>query len=44
MTGGKRANTVQVMMHEEIAQIPRHKVVTYAQIVADYREQKEDPN
>ena len=32
------------MTHAEIAQIPKHKVVTYARIVADYREQKDDPN
>ena len=44
LTGEKGTNTVRVMTHEEIAQIPRHKVVTYARIVADYREQKDDPN
>ena len=32
------------MTHEEIANIPRNKVVTYARIVADYREHKNDPN
>ena len=32
------------MSHEEIAKIPRDRVVTYARIVIDYRPQKDDPN
>ena len=36
LTGEKGTNTVRVIMHAEIAQTPRNKVVTYAQIVADY--------
>ena len=44
LTGEKGTNTVRVMTHAEIANIPKHKVVTYARIVADYREQKDDPN
>ena len=32
------------MSHEEIAKIPRNRVVTYARIVIDYRPQKDDPN
>ena len=31
------------MTHEEIAKIPREKVVTYARVVPDYRPQKKDP-
>ena len=40
----KGTNTVEFMDHEEIKAIPKGKVVTYARIVVDYREQKEDPN
>ena len=43
LTGEKGTNTVVVMTHEEIANIPREKVVTYARVVPDYREQKKDP-
>ena len=41
LTGEKGTNTVRVMTHEEIANIPRNKVVTYARIVADYQEHKD---
>ena len=34
----KRTNMVRVMTHEEISNIARNKVVTYAQIIADYKE------
>ena len=37
-------NTCVILDHNEIANIPKHKTVTYAQIVVDYRSQKEDPN
>ena len=40
----KGTNTVQFMDLEEIAQIPKGKIVTYANIVVDYRPQKKDPN
>ena len=43
-TGEKGTNCVFVMTHEEIANIPRDRVVTYARIVIDYRPQKDDPN
>ena len=29
---------------DEIKNIPKDRVVTYARIVVDYREQKKDPN
>ena len=32
-----------MITHEEIANIPRSKDITYARVVPDYREQKEDP-
>ena len=37
-------NTVQIMTHEEIAQILSNRVVTYTRIVCDFCPQKEDPN
>ena len=40
----KGTNTIEFMSHDEIAKIPRGKVVTYARIVVDFRPQKEDPN
>ena len=43
LTGEKGSNTIFVMTHEQIANIPKHKVVTYARVVVDYREQKADP-
>ena len=38
MTGEKGTNTVRVMTHAEIANIPRRKVVTYARFMPDVRE------
>ena len=32
------------MNHDEIANIPKDRVVTYARVVVDFRPQKEDPN
>ena len=43
-TGTKGTNCIFVMTHEEIANIPADRVVTYARIVVDFRPQKEDPN
>ena len=43
MTEEKGINIVVLMRHEEIANIPCKKVVTYTQVVLDYWEQKEDP-
>ena len=43
-TGQKGTNTLFVLTHEEIANIPKDRTVAYAKIVVDYRPQKEDPN
>ena len=40
----KGTNTVKFLTHEEIMKIPADRTVTYAQIVIDYRAQKDDPN
>ena len=43
-TGTKGKNSIFVMNHDEIANIPKDRVVTYARVVVDFRPQKEDPN
>jgi hypothetical protein len=43
-TGAAGTNTVFFMDHNEIKNIPSDCNVTYAQVVVDYRPQKEDPN
>ena len=43
-TGTKGKNCIFVMNHDEIANIPKDCVVTYARVVVDFRPQKEDPN
>ena len=40
----KGTNTVEFMDLEEITQIPKGKIVTYARIVVDYRPQKRIQN
>jgi hypothetical protein len=42
--GTKGTETIFFMTHDEIANIPKDRTVTYARIVVDYRPQKEDPN
>eukprot|EP00804_Cyclotella_cryptica_P020493 CCRYP_019412-RA/>CCRYP_019412-RA protein AED:0.05 eAED:-0.04 QI:0/0/0/1/0/0.5/2/0/1372 len=37
-------NTLFVMSHDEIANIPRGRTITYGRIVIDFRPQKTDPN
>ena len=37
-------NTIRFMDLDEIKNIPKDRVVTYARIVVDYREQKKDPD
>ena len=37
-------NTIYFMTHDEIATMPKDRVVTYARVVVDYQPQKEDPN
>jgi hypothetical protein len=44
LTGEKGTNALHVMSHDEIANIPADRTVTYARIVVDYRPQKDDPN
>ena len=43
-TGEKGTNTLFVMNHEQIRNIPDDMTVTYGRIVIDYRPQKSDPN
>jgi hypothetical protein len=43
-TGEKGTNTLFVMNHEEIQQIPKDRTITYGRIVIDHRPQKADPN
>ena len=43
-TGEKGTNSIFVMTHEEIKNIPKDRVVIYARIVVDFRSQKIDPN
>ena len=43
-TGTKGKQCIFVMSHDEIANIPKDRVVTYARIVVDFRPQKSDPN
>jgi hypothetical protein len=43
-TGEKGTNTMFVMTHPQIRDIPRDRTVTYGRVVVDYRPQKSDPN
>ena len=43
-TGTKGKNCIFVMNNDEIANIPKDRVVTYARVVVDFRPQKDDPN
>jgi hypothetical protein len=43
-TGTKGMNAIFVLDHEQIANIPKKKTVTYARLVVDFRPQKDDPN
>ena len=43
-TGEKGTNTLFVMDHDQIRNIPKDRTITYGRIVIDYRPQKEDPN
>ena len=40
----KGTDSLIVLNHKEILNIPTDRTVTYANIVVDYRPQKEDPN
>ena len=43
-TGTKGTDSIFVMTHAEIQNIPRDRIVTYCRLVVDFRPQKEDPN
>ena len=43
-TEEKGTNSIFILNHEEIKNIPKDCVVTYARIVVDFRPQKKDPN
>ena len=43
-TGTPGMNAIFVLTLDEIARIPKHKTVTYARLVVDFRPQKADPN
>jgi len=43
-TGSVGTNSLFVMTHEQIKQIPRDRTITYGRIMVDYRNQKADPN
>ena len=44
LTGEKGTNTVFVLSHDKIKQIPKDRTVTHSRIVVDFRPQKPDPN
>ena len=43
-TGAIGTNSVFVMNHNKIRNIPDDRVITYGHIIVDYRAQKADPN
>eukprot|EP00804_Cyclotella_cryptica_P024159 CCRYP_015591-RA/>CCRYP_015591-RA protein AED:0.25 eAED:0.16 QI:0/0/0/1/1/1/2/0/716 len=43
-TGERGTNTMFVMTHTQIRNIPRDRTIIYGRVVVDYRPQKEDPN
>ena len=43
-TGTPGMNAIFVLTLDEIAKIPKHKTITYARLVVDFRPQKADPN
>jgi hypothetical protein len=43
-TGQKGTNSIIVMTHVEIANIPKNQIITYASIIDDYCPQKADPH
>eukprot|EP00804_Cyclotella_cryptica_P022286 CCRYP_018107-RA/>CCRYP_018107-RA protein AED:0.34 eAED:0.44 QI:0/0/0/1/0/0/3/0/606 len=43
-TGEKGTNTMFVMTHSQVRDIPRDRTVTYGHVVVGYRPQKDDPN
>jgi hypothetical protein len=43
-TGQKGTNSIFVMTHAKIPNIPKERTVTYARVVVDFRPQKADPH
>eukprot|EP00978_Attheya_sp_CCMP212_P042176 scaffold252677_cov57-Attheya_sp.AAC.2 len=43
-TGAKGTDTFNLLCPDQVKDIPKDRTVTYANIVVDYRAQKEDPN
>jgi hypothetical protein len=43
-TGQKGTNSIFVMMHAEISNIPQNQTVTYARVVVNYGPEKADPH
>eukprot|EP00978_Attheya_sp_CCMP212_P042514 scaffold260353_cov22-Attheya_sp.AAC.2 len=43
-TGAKGTGTFNLLRPDQVKDIPKYRTVTYANIVVDYRAQKEDPN
>ena len=43
-TGAKGTETFKILRPEQVLLIPIYRVVTYTNIVVDYRPQKDDPN
>ena len=43
-TGEKGSNSIFVLDHEGMTNIPKDRKVRYEQLMVDYREQKKDPN
>ena len=43
-TGAKGTDDFKILRPEQVLLIPNDRVVTYANIVVDYRPQKDDPN
>ena len=43
-TGAIGTNTFMILLPDQVLLIPNDRVVTYTNIIVDYRPQKEDPN
>jgi hypothetical protein len=43
-TGQKGKNSIFVMTHNKIPQLPKNQIVTYARVVVDFHPQKADPH
>ncbi len=43
-TGRKETNSIFIMTHDKIMEILKNQMVTYAQVVVDFRPKKNDPH